>query len=126
MPAQVTYIGPKPPAGEKFCFVCAYTWKLAVNDRYKDVIDAANVASDDTSVVIDGTIGPGNPIPRPAVAVAQGINGALPQFGILDLCWSHLTAIKLQTASGLALPPPGGIPGMGMPGGFGMNGQGPR
>lgn len=120
MPATVTYKGPVPPVGERFCFVCAYTWKLAVNDLHEKEIEAANNAPDGTLAVIDGRK---DDVPHPATAVAQGINGALPQFGVLDLCWSHLTAIRLQSTGGLHLPPPGG--GMGVPG-FGMNGRGPR
>ena len=119
MTATVIYKGPTPPPGEKFCFVCAYTWKNAVNEQHAEEIEQAGKASEGTIMHIDGTQ---DDAPGPALAVAQGINAALAQFGVLDLCWSHVTAIRLQTASGLALPPPGG--GMPMPPGFGMNGMG--
>jgi len=118
MPAQVIYRGPTPPLGQKWCFVCAYTWKNAVNEKHKDQIDLAGLAEDTETVVIDAAEDPDTPPLE--VAVATGLNGLLAQFGVLDLCWSHLNGIQLQTASGLHLPPPGG----GMPGGM-PNGRGP-
>lgn len=122
MVAEVIYKGPVPPAGEKYCFVCAFQWKLAVNERHQDEITAAGEAADGTIVVIDALA---DDIPYPALAVATGLNGSVMQFGVLDLCWSHVTAIQLKTASGIHLPPPGGgMPGMpGLPPGMGMNGR---
>jgi len=119
MVAEVVYKGPTPPPGERWCFVCAYTWKNAVNEAHQADIAAAAVAPDGTVTVIDGTQ---DDVPQPALAVAQGINGSLLQIGVLDLCWSHITAIQLKTTSGLHLPVPGGA---GMPPGMGMNGGGP-
>lgn len=119
MPAQAIYQGPIPPAGEKFCFVCAYTWKVAVNEHYEKEIEALMTAPDDTIVVLDGNA---VDAPAPALAVATGLWSPLQQLGALDLCWSHVTAIRLQTPSGIHLPPPGGA-GMGLPPGFGVNGE---
>lgn len=119
MTAEVMYEGPKPPEGERWCFVCAFTFKAAVNERFAATIEQAQKEPDGSPVMtIDATETEGLPPLYPAVAT--GLFVALQQFGPLDLCWSHLNAIRLQTASGLALPPPGmGVPGMnGMGGGF--------
>jgi len=120
MPAEIVVTGPVPPAGSKWCFVCAYTWKAAVNDHFVKEVEQAMAAPDGSDpVVLDAGAVEG--LPALFCAVAVGLYMPLQQMGPLELCWTHLNAIKLQTASGLALPVPGmgGMPGQGLPG---MNG----
>jgi hypothetical protein len=120
MPAEVMYKGPTPPPGEQWCFVCAYTWKTALNDLCELTIKQAGREPDGSPTVwIDGTSG--KELPPLAVAVATGLFGPMANLGPLNLCWSHLNAIRLQTASGLHLAAPGQMPGGGFPG---MNGLG--
>lgn len=119
MPAEVIVTGPTPPPGRTWCFVCAYTWKKAVVDRYAEQIKFAEQAPDGHEpVILDGETAEG--LPPLAAVVARGLYLPLQHFGPLELCWSHLTAITLKTDSGLALPTPG-MP-MGLP--PGMNGTG--
>jgi hypothetical protein len=119
MTAEVIYKGPQPALGQKWCTVCAFTWKLAANDRHAQEIEDAGKASDGVIVVIDATAD--EELPPVAPAVAIGIYLPLQQWGPLELCWTHLTAVRLQSTGGLHLPPPG-MPGV--PGGMGLNGGG--
>jgi hypothetical protein len=115
MPAAVLYEGPTPPHGRKWCFVCAYEWKAAVNERHALTIEQAQKEPDGTTLWIHADTEEG--LPPLAVAVATGLFAPMSNMGQLDLCWSHLTAIRLQSTGGLHLP----VPGQGMPG---MNGAG--
>ncbi len=91
MPAEVLYKGPKPLPGERWCFACA-VW-----------IDATGTED----------------LPPLATAVGVGLFGPMTHLGVLELCWSHLTAIRLQSTGGLHLPAPGqGVPGMNGMGGL--------
>lgn len=116
MPAEILITGPTPPAGRKWCFVCAYTWKAAVIDRFAEQIKFAEDQPDGAVVTIDAETAEN--LPPLCVVVANGLYLPLQQFGPLEVCWTHLNAIQLKTASGLALPVPG------MPMGPGMNGMG--
>ena len=123
MPADVIYTGgPKGADGKRWCMVCAYTFKGAVNERFGNMIKAAQELPDGSAPVeiqmdrVDG-------LPPLFEAVALGLFGPLAQFGPLELCWSHLNAIQLRSASGLHLPAPGMDGGLGgFPGG-GLNGR---
>ncbi|SRR6266567_7042038 len=118
MPAEVLYKGPKPLPGERWCFACAYTWKAAVNERFALTIDQAMSAPDGSPTVwIDAT--GTEDLPPLATAVGVGLFGPMTHLGVLELCWSHLTAIRLQSTGGLHLPAPGqGVPGMNGMGGL--------
>ena len=116
MTAGVLYKGPTPPPGQHWCFVCAYTWKAAVNERFALTIEQALKDPDGGETVwIHGMDAEG--LPPLEVAVGTGLFMALQHIGPLELCWSHLNAIRLQSTGGLHLP----VPGQGMPG---MNGRG--
>jgi len=118
MPATVLYKGPKPPLGEKWCFLCVAFMKAQYNDRHQEDIDRANNTPDGEVIHFDLTAELSE-LPPLEVAVTLGLSGVLPQAGALELCWSHATAVKLQTPSGIHLPGPGG---MALP--PGMNGMG--
>lgn len=119
MAVEVITRGPQPKPGCGWCFVCAYTWKHAVLERFADVIKQAEAAPDGGDPVLLDTESASG-LPTLYEAVGKGLFLPLQHFGPLDLCWSHLTAITLKSASGLALPAPG-MPAPGqLPGG--MNG----
>lgn len=119
MAVEVITRGPQPEPGCGWCFVCAYTWKSAVLERFAEEIKQAQEAPDGGEpVLLDAEDVEG--LPMLWQAVGQGLFMPLQHFGALDLCWSHLTAITLKTASGLEIPAPG-MPQPGqLPGG--MNG----
>ena len=120
MPAEVLLDGPMPPHGAQWCFVCAYSYKAAVNDLHALTIEQAMKEPDGSRPVVIDT-NEDKDMPPLFIAVARGLYMPLQHFGPLDLCWSHLTAIRLQSTGGLSLPVPGQqIPGMG----GGMNGMG--
>lgn len=117
MPAEVLYKGPTPPAGQRWCFACAYTWKAAANERFALKIEHAMKMPDGAETVwIDAT--DDKEMPHLATAIGLGIFAPMQNLGPIELCWSHLTAIRLQSTGGLHLPVPG------MPGPGGMNGMG--
>jgi hypothetical protein len=120
MPAEVLYKGPTPPDGQKWCMVCAFTWKGVVNERYADEIKRAAEAPDGSETVWIDAVADAD-MPLLAVTVATGLYAPTPQFGPIDLCWSHLAPVKLMSAGGLHLP----VPGMNhIPPGGGQSGSG--
>lgn len=120
MAVEVIYTGPKPASGEKWCMVCAYTWKGAANEMFADKIkESMELPEGGDPVLVDTTDAQG--LPPLFAAVATGLYAPLMHMGPMDLCWSHLNAIQLKSAGGLHLPAPG--QGMGLMG-PGMNGRG--
>lgn len=106
MPA-VHYEGPQPPPGQRWCFVCAFMAKLVVNNANPGVENPPQ----DMHLVIAATG------PKPQLAVATGIYGPLQQFGPVELCWDHLSAINITNLiPAQAMPPPGGVPLLGQGG----------
>jgi len=106
----VHYYGPKPPPGCQWCFVCAFSAKLAVNKAHPE---AENPGRDLTLSVSEHGLN---------LAVATGLYPPLANFGPLPLCWDHLGAINVTNvlpagAGMMPAPPPGGVPLLGQPGG---------
>jgi hypothetical protein len=108
------FTGPVPPESERWCVVCAFTFKAAclayLDNRVKEIMadpDAVKLVWMDL-----GQVAREHKIPFPHPGVALGMYGPTPQLGILELCWSHLQGIELKTS--------GVMPATMMPGKGGM------
>lgn len=97
---SLQFTGPTPPAGRRFCLLCAADWKAtAIVRAQSQGIDLAKASHLDLLRLMDGQL--------PEVAVAEttmtlpapAAAGAPPGQQMVitgDACWSHLQAIKVM------------------------------
>lgn len=94
MPVTVYFDGPEPPEGRIWCAVCTM--------QYKQVFIAANQARINTAQQGDEHL-----VRNPRfnltdrqqelkLAVTRTISILGPQFGVLDVCWSHAVGLDMR------------------------------
>lgn len=88
---------PLPPAGKKFCAACAALAK----GRFVQMHQAEMQRLDrdgDPATIVDFRL-TNEDIGLIETAVAQGIWPLMQQYGVLDLCWSHLMPVTINIQS---------------------------
>jgi hypothetical protein len=106
---------PDPPPGRMWCVACAMFAKAEVNTAMADTVNKLAANGKNEHVRLKPVI------PHLEPASVRGLCGPLQQFGIMDLCWTHLAGFELQVVSPLdprfngagnmAPVPPGLLPG---------------
>lgn len=107
MPGKVPFYfdGPAPPEGCTWCAVCAMQYKNGGVEHYAQQINAHEKQAATNGALLrsprfDLTAQPGIQELKVAVVRAMSILG--PNFGMLDVCWSHVMGLNLR--SGGVLP----------------------
>ena len=100
MPGNVPFYfdGPQPPEGFIWCAVCAMQYKNGAVQHFKDAIAAHERGSNGMLLAaprFDATAQPGKQ--ELAVAVTRALSILGPNFGALDVCWSHVMGLDLRT-----------------------------
>ena len=109
MPGSVPFYfdGPEPPEGRIWCAVCAMQYKNGGVKHFARQIDAHEKLTGTNGALVrsprfDLTAQPGKQ--ELAVAVTKGISILGPNFGQLDLCWSHVMGLDLRNGLMPATP----------------------
>jgi hypothetical protein len=103
MARQVFFDGPEPPEGQQWCAICVMLVKQAVIEAEHTMIDVSKRGDEsDPPMRIDIArhvkLG-GHEL---AAAVTRAISTVVPQWGPMDVCWSH--ALGLQLMPGGVMP----------------------
>lgn len=103
MTQQVFFDGPQPPQGRVWCAVCAGGYKHAGVAAQRDAINRAQNGNGTPSgkaprftlgKPLMSSVGPLDGAEL-ALAVTRGLSTLGPNFGVLDVCWSHLIALDM-------------------------------
>jgi len=87
---------PEPPGGKQWCVACVMFAKARINSEFgQQIITLAEDGKNE-----DFELTPAR-MPRLEVAVVRGLCGQLQQFGILDLCWTHVAGLAVEKISPL-------------------------
>lgn len=108
MPSNVPvyFDGPQPPEGRSWCVVCAMQYKFGGVTKHDRAIKAHEQSNTSGAIVRPPRFSladqPGTP--ELAVAVTRGISVLGAQFGVLDVCWSHVVGLDLRSGLMPATP----------------------
>ena len=86
---------PAPPDHKMWCVACVTFGRARINQEYgQQIVALENDGKDE-----DFWFKPN--CPHLETAVVRGICAPLQQLGIMDLCWSHVAGVQIQTVSPL-------------------------
>jgi hypothetical protein len=129
--AVTNFTGPVPPEGEIWCAVCAAMYKAQCLSMLTEEVKAAEANRKPGVIWIDLTkaaarAGVSGNFLRPAVT--KGVYGPLANWGVVDLCWSHIMGLNVTSgllpASAAQMPPMPGPGGRQQAGGIPLLGGG--
>jgi hypothetical protein len=95
MAADIYFDGPEPPEGRLWCAICVMLAKQRVTSAEQALVSHASRSPDDSPAVRVNMAGHmvGTEL---EIAVTRTISTVVPQFGALDVCWSHALGLSLK------------------------------
>lgn len=89
---QIMFDGPQPPAGCKWCAVCAMLYKQSGLERLSQQMDIARANGSRVNLASGAALAK----TELKVAVTRALSTVQPAWGPMDVCWSHALGLRLQ------------------------------
>jgi len=87
---------PEPPQGRMWCVACVAFGKARINKEYGPQIVALENDGKDENFLFEP-----QQFPHLELATVRGLCAQLQQFGIVDLCWTHVAGVEVRAVSPL-------------------------
>lgn len=91
-PGYVLFDGPVAPEGSKFCVACMMLARWAAMNENKAAIEEHEKNGEGKILHLPLDF-PG--APPVELATHQAVSGLLPQYGMIDVCWTHTGALAI-------------------------------